>query len=163
MKQTKTDVLIIGSGPIGAAYARMINDALPDTEIIMIDLGPKVSDTIGQHVSNITDPEKKERAQVLSQGPQKKVYPMVSVPERAMAVQRGDLKPEYLARAGTHLVSDNPEDLKANDMPAMALATAGAARPAALMRRRQPICIGASPPTSSVKPSSVTAPCRSGA
>jgi hypothetical protein len=123
MKQTKTDVLIIGSGPIGAAYARMINDALPDTEIIMIDLGPKVSDTIGQHVSNITDPEKKERAQVLSQGPQKKVYPMVSVPERAMAVQRGDLKPEYLARAGTHLVSDNPEDLKANDMPAMALAS----------------------------------------
>lgn len=123
MKQTETDVLIIGSGPIGAAYARMINDALPEIKITMIDLGLKVSDKIGQHVSNITDPQKKERAQVLSQGPQKKAYPMVSVPERAMAVQRGDLKPEYLARAGTHLVSDNPEDLKANEMPAMALAS----------------------------------------
>lgn len=123
MKQIETDVLIIGSGPIGAAYARMINDALPEIKITMIDLGPKVSDTIGQHVSNITDPEKKEKAQVLSQGPQKTAYPMVSVPERAMAVQRGDLRPEFLARTGTHLVSDNPEDLKTNEMPAMALAS----------------------------------------
>jgi hypothetical protein len=50
MKQTTTDVLIVGSGPVGAAFARLINETLPDTKILMIDLGPRVSDTIGQHV-----------------------------------------------------------------------------------------------------------------
>lgn len=123
MKQTKTDVLIIGSGPVGAAYARMINEALPSIKITMIDLGPKVSDNIGQHVNNITDPQAKERAQVLSQGPNKEPYPMISVAVRAMAAQKGDLKPEFLARAGTHLVTNDPEDLKTNEMPAASLSS----------------------------------------
>lgn len=38
MKQTETDVLIIGSGPVGATYARTIHDALPGINIVMIDL-----------------------------------------------------------------------------------------------------------------------------
>src|SRR5689334_22350950 len=99
MKRTATDVLIVGSGPVGAAYARMINDALSNTKITMIDLGPKISDKVGQHVKNITDPQAMEKAQVLSQGPKQEPYPMISVAERAMAAQRGDMKPEYLARA----------------------------------------------------------------
>ena len=123
MKQTTTDVLIVGSGPVGAAFARIINEALPDIKILMTDLGPKVSDTIGQHVKNITDPEALEKAQVLSQGPKREPYPMISVAERAIAAQKGDLKPEYLARAGTHLVSENPEDLKKNEMPAASLSS----------------------------------------
>src|SRR4030095_7092889 len=123
MKQTTTDVLIVGSGPVGAAFARIINEALPDIKILMIDLGPRVSDTIGQHVKNITDPQALEKAQVLSQGPKKEPYPMISVAERAIAAQRGDLKPEYLARAGTHLVSDNADDLKKSEMPAASLSS----------------------------------------
>jgi len=123
MNQTTTDVLIIGSGPVGAAYARMIHDALPDVKIMMIDLGPKVSDRIGQHVKNINDPKNVEKAQILSQGPKKEPYPMISVAERAIAAQKGDIKPEYLARAGTHLVTENPEDLKKSDMPAASLSS----------------------------------------
>lgn len=123
MKPAKTDVLIVGSGPVGATYARMINDALPNIKITMIDLGAKVSDTIGKHVNNITDPQAKEKAQVLSQGPKKEPYPMISVAERAMAAQRGDLKPEFLARAGTHLVSEDEQDLKTNEMPAASLSS----------------------------------------
>jgi choline dehydrogenase-like flavoprotein len=123
MQQTETDVLIIGSGPVGAAYARMIHDALPDINIMMIDLGPKVSDRIGQHVKNITDPKAQEKAQMLSQGPKKEPYPMISVAERAIAAQKGELKPEYLARAGTHLVTENPGDLRKSDMPAASLSS----------------------------------------
>jgi choline dehydrogenase-like flavoprotein len=123
MNRTTTDVLIIGSGPVGAAYARMIYDALPEVKIMMIDLGPKVSDKVGQHVKNITDPKALEKAQVLSQGPKKEPYPMISVAERAMAAQKGDIKPEYLARAGTHLVTDNVDDLKKSDMPAASLSS----------------------------------------
>lgn len=123
MKQTATDVLIVGSGPVGAAYARLIHDALPGVKITMIDLGPKISDKVGQHVKNITDPQALERAQIRSQGPKQSAYPMISVAERAMAAQRGDLKPDYLARAGTHLVTDNTEDLKTSDMPAASLSS----------------------------------------
>ncbi len=123
MKQTETDVLIIGSGPVGATYARTIHDALPGINIVMIDLVQKVSDKIGQHVKNITNPKTQEQAQILSQGPTKEAYPVISVAERAMAAQRGDLKPEYLARAGTHLVTDNFEDLQKNDMPAASLSS----------------------------------------
>lgn len=118
-----TDVLIIGSGPIGATYARMIAENRPDINITMLDAGPKISDKIGQHVKNITDPQALEQAQVLSQGPQKEAYPMVSVAARAEAVQHGDLRPELLARAGTHLVTDTLETLRANEMPAISMST----------------------------------------
>jgi len=119
----KTDILIIGSGPVGATYARILSKQKPDAKIMMMDLGPKVSDKIGQHVKNITDPKAIETAQILSQGPKKEAYPMISVAERAAAVQRGDLRPELLARAGTHLVTDNMEDLKANEMPAISMSS----------------------------------------
>ena len=123
MKQSKTDVLIVGSGPVGATYARMLHDALPELKLTMIDLGPKISDKVGQHVKNITDQQAMEQAQILSQGPKKEAYPMISVAERAIAAQKGELKPEYLARAGTHLVTDNPADLKKNEMPAASLSS----------------------------------------
>ena len=54
----KTDILIIGSGPVGATYARIIAEQKPQAKILMVEVGPKVSDTIGQHVKNISDPKK---------------------------------------------------------------------------------------------------------
>ena len=119
----KTDILIIGSGPVGATYARILSEQKPQAKILMIDAGPKVSDTIGQHVKNIADPKKMETAQILSQGPKKTPYPMISVAERAMAVQRGELSADILARAGTHLVLDQPDDIKNNEMPSLSMST----------------------------------------
>ncbi len=119
----KTGILIIGSGPVGATYARMIAEQRPNANILMVEVGPKVSDTIGQHVKNITDPKKMETAQILSQGPKKTPYPMISVAERALAVQRGELTADVLARAGTHLVLDQPEEIKTNEMPSLSMST----------------------------------------
>lgn len=116
-------VLIIGSGPIGATYARIIAEQRPEVRIMMIDLGPKISSNVGQHVKNIADTKEVEEAQILSQGPQKGPYPMISVAERAAAAQRGDLHPDFLARAGTHLVTDTLEELKTNEMPAASLSS----------------------------------------
>jgi pyranose oxidase len=118
-----TDILIIGSGPIGATYARIIAEQRPNAKILMIDAGPKVSDKMGQHVKNITDPKAMEMAQILSQGPKKTPYPMISVAERANAVQRGELTADVLARAGTHLVLDQPEEIKTNEMPSISMST----------------------------------------
>lgn len=119
----KTDILIIGSGPVGATYARMIAEQRPNANILMVEVGPKVSDKVGQHVKNIADPKAMEMAQILSQGPKKTPYPMISVAERALAVQRGELTADVLARAGTHLVLDQPEEIKANEMPSLSMST----------------------------------------
>jgi len=119
----KTDILIIGSGPVGATYARILSEQKPHAKILMIDAGPKVSDKIGQHTKNITDQKAMETAQILSQGPKKTPYPMISVAERAMAVQRGELSADVLARAGTHLVLDQADDIKNNEMPSISMST----------------------------------------
>ena len=119
----KTNILIIGSGPVGATYERIIAEQRPQAKILMVEVGPKVSDSIGQHVKNISDPQKMETAQILSQGPKKTPYPMISVAERALAVQRGELTADVLARAGTHLVLDQPEDIKTNEMPSISMST----------------------------------------
>jgi pyranose oxidase len=118
-----TDILIIGSGPVGSTYARIISQQKPHAKILMIDAGPKVSDKIGQHVKNITDHKAMESAQIMSQGPKKTPYPMISVAERAMAVQRGELSADVLARAGTHLVLDQIEEIKTNEMPSISMST----------------------------------------
>jgi choline dehydrogenase-like flavoprotein len=123
MKQTNTDVLIVGSGPIGATYARMINDALPDVKILMIEVGPRLTDRAGVHVKNIEDEQQRDQAQVQSQGHHKKAYPLITVSERANAVNMGELSIDLLGRPGTHLVSENAEDLKKNEMPAAACST----------------------------------------
>lgn len=119
----EADILIIGSGPVGATFARTLNQGNPDLKIKMVELGPQISEIAGQHVKNIKDKDAMEKAQILSQGPKKQPYPMISVPERAEAVRRGDLSSDYLARAGTHLVSETKEDLLENDMPALSFST----------------------------------------
>jgi len=43
------DVLIIGSGPAGAGYARAIADARRETRILMVEVGPKLSGAVGEH------------------------------------------------------------------------------------------------------------------
>jgi pyranose oxidase len=117
------DVLIVGSGPIGATYARMINEKVPDARILMIDLGPRLTEKAGQHVKNIADVKERELAQVTSQGNSKFPYKSVTVAERATAAQKGQLSIEMLARPGTHLVTNNIEDLSKNQMPAASLSS----------------------------------------
>src|SRR4051812_9919180 len=62
------DVLIIGSGPAGSAYARTIADARPEATIVMVEVGPKLSDAVGEHTSNMTEAERLS-SQLASQGP----------------------------------------------------------------------------------------------
>lgn len=38
-KTLESDVLIIGSGPIGAVYARTITDADKNIHVLMVDMG----------------------------------------------------------------------------------------------------------------------------
>ena len=47
------DVAIVGSGPTGAAYARILSEQAPQATIAMFEVGPTVSDPPGAHVKNI--------------------------------------------------------------------------------------------------------------
>jgi pyranose oxidase len=51
-QELRTDVLVIGSGPVGAAFARLIGCAKEPRNVIMIDAGPVLSDPPGRHLAN---------------------------------------------------------------------------------------------------------------
>lgn len=62
------DVLIVGSGPAGSTYARTIGDAVPDARILMVEVGPAVPGTRGDHTQNLDEAERLA-VQLLTQGP----------------------------------------------------------------------------------------------
>jgi len=63
------DVAIVGSGPTGAAYARILTELAPQARVAMFEVGPTVSDPPGAHVKNIVDPQARAEAQRRSEGP----------------------------------------------------------------------------------------------
>lgn len=67
------DVVIVGSGPTGAAYARILSELRPDLEMVTFEVGPQLGDPPGGHVKNIADDGRRARAQRLSEGPSEPV------------------------------------------------------------------------------------------
>ena len=63
------DVAIVGSGPAGATFARILSERSPEAAVAMFEVGPTVSNPPGAHVKNIADPDERARAQRLSEGP----------------------------------------------------------------------------------------------
>lgn len=51
------DVLIVGSGIMGAATARLIRESAPGMRIVMIDGGPAIGATPGLHLHDVEEPE----------------------------------------------------------------------------------------------------------
>ncbi|MET3926023.1 GMC oxidoreductase [Devosia sp. 2618] len=98
------DVIIIGSGPTGSAYARTILDSAPTTRVLMVESGPIVTNPPGYHFSNITDDLERTSAQLGSQGPNRgKAYPPMSEDERAARL-RGEPDVTMLRRPGLFVV-----------------------------------------------------------
>ncbi|WP_447949567.1 GMC oxidoreductase [Microbacterium aurum] len=62
------DILIIGSGPAGAAYARSIGDAAPEAKILMVEVGPRIPGARGEHTQNMSADDR-DATQLLTQGP----------------------------------------------------------------------------------------------
>jgi pyranose oxidase len=121
--QKTVDILIIGSGPVGATFARILHEQKPNAKILMIDLGPRLTEKAGQHLKNVSDPVVQAALQVKSQGPKQTPYPNISVAQRAAAVQKGALSADILARAGTHLATDTTNDWAQNQMPAASMSS----------------------------------------
>ena len=91
-------IAIVGSGPIGATYARTLLEGLPDARVIMFEAGPQITDRPGESVRNIADPDAKARARELSQGPQAGDHrEALGIPSATV------VEGMFTARQGTHL------------------------------------------------------------
>jgi choline dehydrogenase-like flavoprotein len=65
---SSVDVAIVGSGPNGAAYARILSELRPDLHVATFEVGPVISDPPGAHVKGIGEDEARSRAQRSSEG-----------------------------------------------------------------------------------------------
>lgn len=109
------DVAIVGSGPTGAAYARVLSERAPGASIAMFEVGPTISDPPGAHVKNIADPDARARAQAASEGPGERGEKVAS-PGAAKAGVRA-------ARPGTFLLNDGYAFDGEDGMPVAAMSS----------------------------------------
>jgi len=58
---TAADVLIVGSGLMGAATARLIRESAPTASIVMVDGGAVIGSAPGQHLHDSAEPEIHQR------------------------------------------------------------------------------------------------------
>jgi choline dehydrogenase-like flavoprotein len=107
-------VLIVGSGPTGATYARRLLETRDDVTVLMVEAGPVVSSPPGMNVKNIPDPEEQAAARLASQG---------RATESGVSGIPGGVVVEgtITARQGTHLIGRAAEG--SPGMPAAAGAT----------------------------------------
>ncbi len=116
---TNPTIAIVGSGPIGSTYARVLLEQLPQARVIMFEAGPQLTDRPGESVRNIADPAEKARAREMSQGPQAGQYrESLGIPAGTMA------EGMFTARQGTHLLDfGGAGSAHAESFPAAAAAT----------------------------------------
>ena len=74
------DVIIVGSGPSGSAYARILHEQAHQMRVLMVEVGPALSARPGLHIKNIAGVQERETAQLASQGPVTSFAPQASVP-----------------------------------------------------------------------------------
>jgi pyranose oxidase len=100
-RKVKPDVVIVGSGPVGSAFARAVHERAAATRILMLEAGPRLTERPGVHVKNIADANAQARAQALSEGPDAEAVAAAAAADGAPQAGR--------ARPGTAFVDrDNP-------------------------------------------------------
>jgi choline dehydrogenase-like flavoprotein len=103
--QSNVDVVIVGSGPAGSAYARIITDYAPRASVAVVEAGPAITTPPGQHSSTIADRAELARAKAMSQGPVYRSGGWTGAAERDRepAAERGD---------GLFLLSDGNAEMR---------------------------------------------------
>ena len=112
-------IAIVGSGPIGSAYARVLVEQVPNARVVMFEAGPQLTPRPGESVRNIADPDEKARAREMSQGPQAGAF------RESLGIPSGTVtEGMFTARQGTHLLDfGGAGSAHASAFPAAAAAT----------------------------------------
>jgi choline dehydrogenase-like flavoprotein len=107
------DAVVVGSGPVGSAFARTLQRARPSASILMVEAGPQLSERPGLNIRNIPDRAARAHAQALAQGRTPQPPPPAAGPPTGI-----------YARPGTHLVRlpDADSDPQSG-MPGAAMST----------------------------------------
>ncbi|MBE3015976.1 GMC family oxidoreductase N-terminal domain-containing protein [Microbispora sp. NEAU-D428] len=107
-------VLIVGSGPTGATYARVLLEQVPPATVLMVEAGPMITSPPGMNVKNIPSADEQAAARLASQG---------RAGEAGVSGIPGGVVVEgtITARQGTHLIGRAAEG--SPGMPAAAVAT----------------------------------------
>ncbi|WP_027862082.1 GMC oxidoreductase [Marmoricola sp. URHB0036] len=108
-------VIIVGSGPNGAVYARRVLEQTENVSVLMIEAGPVLTDPLGMNVRNIPDPAAQTEAKLASQGPASGRAGVAGIPTGAV------MEGTVTARQGTHLVGRAANG--SGGLPAAAAAT----------------------------------------
>ena len=111
---SSVDVAIVGSGPTGAAYARILSERSPETRIALFEAGPVLGDPPGVHVKNIADAAQRVAAQRNSEG----LRPHTDDPEGHYADPA-----RRVVRPGTQLLPDGYQQPGEEGLPALAMST----------------------------------------
>jgi choline dehydrogenase-like flavoprotein len=112
MQQESTDVVIVGSGPTGSAYARIIRRDWPEARILMVEAGPQILPRKGAHLDNVADLEERARLEIMAQGGDRNARLSISK-EEWEARRAGGFDASLLRRSGLFIANeaDSPESL----------------------------------------------------
>jgi choline dehydrogenase-like flavoprotein len=110
------DVVVVGSGPVGSAFARTLVDADPAVSVLMVEVGPLIAEPAGRHVRNLVEGGPRAAAQTASQGPRR--TDVLVIPAE------GDGAPSSnVVRPGTFLISDGMTTSTSRGMPAATMSS----------------------------------------
>lgn len=105
MSDLSADVVIIGSGPTGSAYARIIRRDWPEARILMVEAGPQILPQTGAHLDNVLDLDARAALEVQAQGGDRS--PRMPINKEEWEARRaGGFDGSLLRRSGLFIAND---------------------------------------------------------
>ncbi|MDM9620567.1 GMC oxidoreductase [Rhizobium sp. S96] len=110
MSEQSADVVIIGSGPTGSAYARVIRNEWPQARILMVEAGPQILPQKGAHLDNIVDLDERAAFELQAQGGDRS--PRMPINKEEWEARRaGGFDGSMLRRSGLFIANEaDPQD-----------------------------------------------------